>query len=466
MQKIDTSRLNKLVTKIMDPSISVFDYEKTLKEFTPDDITHFEKISGGRSFFHCVFNGKNQQSETKMRCLFKYAIQLNINPNMQWNLQGVSPQYEWNNTPLHFYLANELFELAQSFLRAAKDFGMALILNLEDREGKSALMLAIKLGNAPVALVNELLSEENYNKADNTGVTPIMMACAMRRVDIIQSILQIHAKQLDLGLLNFDYLTKEQKQKIADFINQQDKSTGKSLAHFAVMRCGTETELIEKAESYQLTVVNVAKSVGIDARRDKNAEKNSPENITGAPIIVTKHEIEFYNDMKAKGNLHFTLVDMKALGPLGLEKDNNQFDLVITPLTYFNEKMLDGALLASKRNAFLLASKQLGQNSQDYGNLKAQIKSYSGISYSESILSQTKETLQLLDKVGHNFSLKQKSGNKTAADYLTNLMNKNNEYAVTDMDKKYLFDVVKYLEELTNKCTPKLESNKQLSPGV
>lgn len=445
------SNLQLLFEKLLTPEISIPEFSALLEQLKPQHSKTFKEVTGGRTLFHAVFNNKsNQISEAKIRLIFAHAQRLELDPNAQWNPPSLGAQLKWNNSALHFYLSNELFDLAQSFLKAAHDYKFQINLNLQDREGKTPLLLAIKLGNVPLDLIKALTTPENYHRPDNTGVTPLMMACALRRVDIIQFIIQYHAAQLGLGTLNFTKLTVAQKQKLADFINQKDNKTGKALAHFAVMRHGTEKELLEKPDSYQLTVLNIAKSVGIDARRDKKATANSPVTDQGAPFFASDDEINFYHQMQRLGKLNFQHINIRMLSKFGLEKDKKQLGLVITHLTYYGNEKVENALLSTKENAYILTAKMLGHSAAFYTDLPRQIKDYSGTSYAESILERTEETITFLARIGHDFSLKQDLGNRTAAEYLANLTLKGNEFAVTSLDKKYLFPLEGYLKELAN----------------
>lgn len=437
-------RIIAVFTKIFADETPVVELKRLLASITQGDISYFLSISGNRSLFHRVYWGDKRIIEAKLRCLFNEAERLHLSPNIQ--MAYGTGQFSWKNTPLHLYLANERFNIAQTFLNLAEEFHLPIDLNLEDEEGKTPLLFAVKLGNAPLELIQDLLSPENYNKPDYTGVTPAMMACAMRRVDILQLLLQYHAKQRGLEGLDFNHLSAEQKEVISDFINQQDTIKEKSLVHFAIMRSGTEKELLEKPVDYQQTVMNIAKSVGIDARRDRNAKTNSPLNDTGSPIILSAEEIKFYH--KIKGQL-----TVAHLAAQGLGNNPRHLDLVFTQLTYYNDQLLETALLASRRNAFVLNSKTLGENAHLYTQVPDQIRSYADVSYVQSILERTESMLEFLEKIGCDFSLKQREGDKTPVNYVKILMKPGNEYSVTEDDRRYLFPLAKKLEKLYEQYT-------------
>jgi hypothetical protein len=444
----------KIFETLLSPETTPSDYLESLSKLNTKDIKEFYKQTGGLSLFHSMFDPNDKKAITKMEYLFKHAKNLELDSNAQWNPEGILPnQLVWNNTPLHLWLANERFALIIPFLKMAKEYKFDIDLTCKDREGKTPLMLAVKMGDAPIEIVNALINAKNYNTPDKTGVTPLMMACTMRRVDIIQALIQCHAKEIELGTLDFENLTEEQKEKLSDFINQQHPETGKSLGHFAVLRVGTEDDF-KKNDDYQQTIGNITKSVGIDVRRDSKAKSNSPVNDTGAPIILSKEEIDYYNNMEKQGLLKVKNINSSELG-ISIDK-KSQLGRVFTNLTYFGDKKPENTLLSCIENTFVLANKTLGNNASTYKGLIAQIKNYSGVSYADIILKRTSETVYFLMNIGVDFSLQQKQGNKTPSGYIKNLTLKDNQFAVTKGDLNYIFPMEKkiikhVLEQLSNK---------------
>lgn len=379
----------------------------------------------------------------KLTALFKEAKRLNLDPNKKWSPKNVPEHMGWNNTPLHLYLGNERFELAKTFLSLASEHQITIDLDSQDREGKTPLMLAIKMGNVPADLIKSLISNTNYNQPDNSGVTPIMMACASRRIDIVKLLLDQHNKKQGLKITDLSYLSDEQKLQLTPFINQTHPETGKSLLHYAVLRAGTEEDL-KRSSSYQQTVANIIKSTGIDPRRDINAKHNAAINDSKAQVVLSQEEIDFYNKMKKMGLLTTQKIDLRALK---LTSDVTQLGMVFTDLSYRDNDKVANALLACKQNAFLLASKTLSDNKQYYTKIHEQINSYAGVSCTEAILRRTEEMMNFLISIGTNCTLKQKQGNKTPLEYLKNLELKENQFAITKEDQNYILPCIKKMEK-------------------
>ncbi len=392
---------------------SADEYRKILQA-QPDNSQPF-CLSNGFTPFHQLIH---QDWFKKMEILFHEANRLGINPNSQFELM-------YHDTPLHLYIANELKDHVEAFLKFASRYNHQMDLNLPDDEGKTSFFLAIKMGNFPLELLERLITTENYNKPDNKGITPIMIACAMRRIDIIQLILKYaykHETQSD-DQLDFDKLSPPQKDFLKKFINEQiDPVTGKTLGHFAVMRHGTDQELSEKSRDYQLTVSGICKSVGIDSRRDENAQRNSPLNDLGGPIILSSEEVTF----------------LRAV----------QQEYVFTQLTFRGNDTVLNAVLASQKNRLVLDSKLLGDHSECYKNLHLQIESYSGISYGEAILSRTKETIDFLIALGFDLAARQKN-DKTTCQYIEMLADPKYSQSITSGDRTYLFPLIALLNRPT-----------------
>jgi len=344
-----------------------------------------------------------------------------------------------------------------TFLETAKKHGFTIDLSVKDHEGKTTFLFAVKMGNVPIEVIQSLITAENYNEPDDQGIPPIMYACALRRIDIIKLIIQKEADRLALDELDFDNLMQSQLARLTSFINQHDPNTGKSLAHFAIMRSGTDEDL-KRPKRYQQTLMNLAKSVGIDGRRDENAKLNFPTDDDGNIIVLSDAEFEYLKDKKAAG-LH-RRVNLKKLG---LSQDSNQFETITTPLAYSNAHYIPKAALATQKNSFILMSKTKGANAHIYQKLPDQIKSYAGVSFIESIMQRTRETIELLTKVGVDFS-KQKNGNKTSAEYIHFLTEPRNRKSITKADIDNLFPLLDRLARLASDPPPSYSV--QGAPGL
>ena len=168
------------------------------------------------------------------------ATELEVCPNQIWFDAGCKKSFfsKWGNTPLHHGLAYESFTAIQWFLDAAEKNKIQINLQAQDSYGKTPLLLAIEV-NAPFDLILKLMTDENYQMADIDGMTPMMLACALRRLDVMTSLIEKDANFKGYGPIDFMSITKEQIIHLSAFINQVHKESGKSLGHFSLLRSGT-----------------------------------------------------------------------------------------------------------------------------------------------------------------------------------------------------------------------------------
>lgn len=443
--------------KIFTVTSTVKEYSEVLEQCSPNDMAAYLSTKQGSTPFYSIFDHIDAVAVVKIKILFKHAKRLNIDPNKQFNPIGFPDHVRWNNSPIHVFIANERFELIKPFLDNARENDFKIDLNLVDRERKTPFLLAVKMGNISVQSIQLLITKENYNLPDSNGITPIMLACALRRVDIIKLILQAHANNCGLAELNFNQLTVQQKCVLSAFINQQHTETGKSLLHFAVLREGIDIDMAKPVD-YQQTVLNILKSVGIDGRRDVNAKRNSPINDLYGVVTFGEDEKEFFKN-----------IDKKAiqLNKLGLDSDPDQLEMIFTDLSWNGPNKINNAILATKRNSFSLLTKTMGTNADKYKNLKTQIFSYKGMSFAADILSRTQDTVEFLLNIGVTANLKQKHGDKTPTEYIETLI-KNADQS-SKADKNYIFPMLKKIQTYLIAAIPeelndKTEANSVLSP--
>ena len=287
----------------------------TLKEFktaaarqsAKAELKQIFQANNGRGLFH-EFMEEIQTDElrSKIAFFFEKAQALEIDPNAVWH-HIEDPKWrfaKWGNTPLHNGLAYENFQAIEWFLEEAEKNQMAIDLQAQDSSGKTPLLLSLKVV-APLELIAKLVTDENYHMADNDGMTPMMFACALRRTDVIELLIEQDAKVKGYGPIDFKAITAEQKTQMASFINQIHEESGKSLGHFAVLRAGTihdqkgeniaplkallekickhsESEIESQKKKIRLAkqgcVLNLLKDAGMDGFRDDSAQWNCVTN--------------------------------------------------------------------------------------------------------------------------------------------------------------------------------------------
>lgn len=364
---------------------------------------------------------------------------LAINPNQDWFCESsvVSQFSKWGNTPLHHGLSYENFPGVECFLAEAKTNGMPIDLQIKDRSGKTPLLLAIKVF-APERLVKQLMTDENYNMADHDGMTPMMLACALRRTDVIELLIEQDAKVKGYGPIDFKAITVEKKMQMSSFINQIHAESGKSLGHFAVLRAGTihdqigeniaplmaqladmsnsseiETQKKKIRLAKQGCVLNLLKDAGMDGFRDEKAQWNCVTNerreaISTACEIIPSGKLCFISDHAKRD-------------------DGGK--------VYLNSKEnVDGCLQWLSRG--------LEQPDIHALHRHLQLLELSGTSLVEGIMSRSGRALTLLKNCGLNLEIQQHAGAKNVHAFVEGLK----EHAaavnlISELDKRYLFSL-------------------------
>ena len=387
------------------------------------------ELRGGMTPFHMVLDlidHSKHQARDKLVYLLQHSQRLGLDPNIQYypNFKDVPAFLCWKNTPLSHALAYENFDLAEFFLETAKKHKITINLNIQDKSGKTPFMFAIKLAKAPLGLIKKLLTDENYNIPDQYGTTPIMLATALRRRDVVELIIE-KKKQL-LGISK-DKCTEAQQLKLREFIHQKHPTSGKTLAHFAILRSGTLKDFSKEQADYQETVLNILKEAGIEGFRDEHATWNCFTNINREPMLMIK---------QVSGTPSY--------------------------LTHSCENDLSKKVyLNSKENIELFIKWGIDEVA-GMEHLKAQLKVYSGRALTDSILSRSADMLELLSTYHFDFSLKHTNG-KTLLDYLQGLlMNSDNPTLVSKADVTYLLSLTPMLKKfLSQPESTSLESKEQ-----
>ena len=103
----------------------------------------------------------------------------------------------YHNTPLMILIANECATWAFYFIQKARELGKVINFNIQDREGKTALLLAVKCRQplSVLAILNEkkLGMDVDVNKPDMRGMTPLHYACAYGNWSMAQLLLDAGA---------------------------------------------------------------------------------------------------------------------------------------------------------------------------------------------------------------------------------------------------------------------------------
>lgn len=395
-----------------------------------EQMKEISKQNDGRGLFHEFLEEiESPELYEKISFLFAKAKELELDINQVWFHQSraKTPFAKWGNTPLHNGLAYENFQVLEWFLELAHQNQMAINLQAQDACGKTPLMLAIKV-NAPFDLMKKLVTDENYHMADKDGMTPMMLACALRRIDVMKFLIEQDAKLRGYGPIDFTEISAEQKVQMAAFINQVHEESGKSLGHFSVLRAGTISD--QKGENLpqgdvkkvclakQGCVINLLKDAGMDGFRDENARWNCVTNEMREPFSVK-------GELMRGGQLCF--VSNHA------ERDDGGQVYLNTKENIDNTLMKYGMHL--ERQAPNL-----------YQHLRSQ--KLSGISLIESIMARSESSLALLKTCGLNLEIKQISGDKTISGFIEGLKeNVARENLISPLDVKYLFGLLSQPQE-------------------
>lgn len=411
--------MNKHIYTITKNDSTATEFCDALAQCTPEAMHAYSQNTGSFSPFFNVFGYDAHEKQLKMHACFEHTQRLGYDVNTTLDYQqfrAVAHVY-WHNTALHAYIANECFDLAEMFFDLAPKFDAQINLSALDIEKKTPLMLAIKTARAPLSLIKKLITPESFNLAEATGATPLMVACAMRRVDIVQALLQQAAEVEQCAPLDFTEITAEQKNRLAPYINQQHPENKKSLGHYALLRVGTDACKQKNSRQYQMTVHNILRSVGIDGDRDENATANSPV-MAGStvPIQVSAQAFQLYQQLERNGG--FKNVDFSEYEFVSSQE---HVGITLTPLTYIGEQNVRLALLASMRNAFYLSTFREEKPELYRDTVAPQLRQYSGTTLATSIMRRSGEMLQFLINCGLDLSLSQTNGNRSVQEYVSAL---------------------------------------------
>lgn len=217
----------------------------------------------------------------------KILMQLGANPNFLEQIYGYG-------TPLHFAIANEYFDIAINLITLA---GKKIDYSLQDKEGKTALIIATKVMSLEV--VKKILSENKscVNIADTQGRTALHLACVLGQ----------HAIALELINAGAD-------------INARDKESNTPI-HYASTN-STDTK-------------NILKSIYIDPDRDKAAKKNAIFDTDGRPFSFSN----IFLASKGFKITHFTAddTDKNIHGEILACIENKSELLKLLPIEEFSE---------------------------------------------------------------------------------------------------------------------------------
>lgn len=193
---------------------------------------------------------KNEELEFLFWKISREPRSLFIDPNQTMTK-------DFGSAPLHLSIANADFEGALKFLELAQRYKVPLNLDVLDNEGKTPFFTAIKMANAPIALIRRLMSSNNYNTADANGTTPLMMACALGEIGVVRLILDYAKAHLSL-------------EEYKEFLSCSDMY-GNAPIHYAVLREGSN----DKESDDSVTVGSMLRSIDIDKDRAASARYNA-----------------------------------------------------------------------------------------------------------------------------------------------------------------------------------------------
>lgn len=376
----------------------------------------------GRGIFHDFMeHSQSDELREKMTFLFDKVQDLDIDINQVWYSADhkFARFAKWGNTPLHNGLAYENFQVIEWFFDQAQKRGLEINLQAQDAFGKTPLLLSIKV-LAPIDLINKLVTDENYQMADEDGMTPMMLACALRRIDVMKLLIERDAKVKGYGPIDFSAIADEQKMQMSDFINQIHALSGKSLGHFAVLRAGTVADQkgdnLPKADEKKIRlakqgcVLNLLKEAGMDGFRDEHARWNCVTNELREPSSIDSPlmkggQLCFVSDHAHRDDSGRVYVNTKA----NIDKCLDEY----------------GDILKIQVPKF-------------FAYLKSQ--QFSGISLVETVMSRSENALMLLKTCGLNLEIQQHAGAKTVSGFIDGLkQNVASKNLISELDVKYLF---------------------------
>lgn len=195
--------------------------------------------------FHYFFLTCNNNIESLRNLMIDSGLLKFINIQ-----RPVMAGYDFRNTTLHTFISNEENQHTISLLQVGMD---AIDPNIRDSQGKSAFLLAAKMGNGVVIdLFLELAQRFNpqldINLQDDQGRTALHYVCAIGRLDIAEKL-------------------------IANGAN-------------ADIRDNFEQRPIDMTFASQKEILDIFASVGIDANRDRDARHNSDHEVSGRGSLL------------------------------------------------------------------------------------------------------------------------------------------------------------------------------------
>lgn len=420
------SKRYKVMTKFHEISHqSLAEFKQSIESLTSEELAREAKNEVLSPFHYLVTLTPQQEAREKIIFLFAHAKRLKLDPNFRIDLTKIAdntPDHlRWDNTPVHSCIAMEHYALIPVFLEAAKKNDFEIDLDIPDKLGKTAFMFALQMGVVQFSILKQLITRTNYNKVDQYGRSPMMMACAMRRLDVAECLLQFEVERLKLGAVDLYSLTKEQKEKLSPFVNQTHVKSGKSLAHFALLRHGSFTDQTRE-DDYQETVLNILKAVCVDGNRDVKATWNALTNETNNVI-------------------------------------NTADSYVIRPvICYVNHvSQPETAMLSCKANFKYFTNHQqilpLLFTPVTISYVQDMFKAFEGVSLAEAILKRTPEMINFLQQIGVDFSHKQKN-EKTPLMYVEALHRAAKDKFVTKADEDHLIPLRSRLKGMVKKSQP------------
>jgi hypothetical protein len=386
-------------------------FRQTVSECTREQARAYVNSHAGFNEFHYLVDQpveKRFETKLKIAYLMKNAKRLGLDPNEAYDATGqnhIADDVLWNNSPLGQCIAYENLDLIPFFLEKAREAGFEIDLDFKDRRGKTPLMFAIKLGWAPIEIIQLLMTKTNYNMPEDSGMTPTMLACALRRIDIVKLLIQEEANQLGLGEVDFSHLSFEQRAGLSSFIHQIHPESGKTLGHYAVMRSGTLSNQREKGIDYQETVINILKAADVDGFRDLNARYNALTNPARQPVSLEGYA----------GGLQVPTF----IAHIATEDHSGK--------AYLSSHLNEDAIMR-------LPVREAGLEP----HFTSLFGSFARKSMQCSILENTQQMIDFLNDLGLDFSIKQKNG-KTVLQYIDGMKNPKFEVFITALDKQYLW---------------------------
>ncbi len=388
--------------------------KQTLKELS--------RVNDGRSLFHDFMEHiDSPELREKIAFLIDKVAELEIDVNQVWFDPSCNKSLfsKWANTPLHNGLAYENFQLIKYFLHEAQKKQINIDLQAKDACGKTPLLLSLKV-MAPIDLISQLVTDENYQIADNDGMTPMMLASALRRIDVMKLLIEHDAKVKGYGPIDFTAISAVQIMKMSAFINQVHEESGKSLGHFSVLRAGTiadqKGDNLPKADDKKIRlakqgcVLNLLKDAGMDGFRDEHASWNCVTNELWEPSSIESPlmrggQLCFVSDHSERNDSGRVYVNTKA----NVDKCIDEY----------------GPILKIQAPKF-------------YAHLTSQ--TFSGISLIERVMSNSETALTLLISCGLDLSIQQIAGAKTVSGFIDGLkQNIASKNLISTLDEKYVF---------------------------